>query len=270
MFESLARQLDLVFYPPKNVSSNNVLSEPKNAHLSDAEAIGIHARRIAGLLSVLLPHPADVVFTNNRSTMVSFRMKQSRLEVRIHRMFRCANDDVIGALASFISGCRGDETKLLDAFIADNKGEIVSGKRTHRSQPVNPEGKHHNLNEILDRVRKTYFEGGCDVVIGWGRLRKPPRRRGRGRGGTRSRALATYSFENQTIRVSPVLDRAKVPGYVLDWVVYHELLHHVLPIEEKDGRRRFHTRRFRVLERAFDRYDEAKRWEMANLDWLLR
>ena len=79
-----------------------------------------------------------------------------------------------------------------------------------------------------------------------------------------------YSFDDRVIRVSPVLDAREVPRFVVEWVVYHELLHHVLPVEQAGGRSRYHTRRFKTLERAFAHYDEAKQWEEQNLEWLLR
>jgi predicted metal-dependent hydrolase len=126
----------------------------------------------------------------------------------------------------------------------------------------------HDLVPVLERVRQRYFGGIGDVAICWGAARVSASRRRR-RARTRSRALATYSFDDRTIRVSPVLDSARVPEFVLEWIVYHEMLHHVLPCENGNGRRRLHTRRFRALERGFERYGEAQAWEKANLDWLL-
>jgi predicted metal-dependent hydrolase len=84
-----------------------------------------------------------------------------------------------------------------------------------------------------------------------------------------SRALATYSYDDKTIRISPVLDAPDIPLYVIEWIVYHEMLHHVLPVERNQGRRQYHTSRFKSLERAFVRYEEARKWEMANRDRLL-
>lgn len=87
---------------------------------------------------------------------------------------------------------------------------------------------------------------------------------------TLSRALATYNYDDQAIRVSPVLDTKDVPDYVIDWIVYHEVLHHVLPVEESSGGRRlYHTRKFKLLERAFADFEKAKKWEQKHLERLL-
>jgi hypothetical protein len=223
-------------------------------------------KRISGLLTVLLPHPVDVVFTDNSSTMVSFKERLGRLQVRLHRMFRHADDEVLATLARFVRSRDREASRELDRFIKRHRDEV---KPTGRRAPPagSATGRHQDLRAVLRTVCRDYFGGEVDVRICWGRRSTRKRRR---RGRTRSRALATYSFDARTIRVSPVLDSPDVPGYVLEWIVYHELLHHVLPVEQGSGRSRYHTGRFKALERAFKQYDEAKAWEEENLEWLLR
>ncbi len=225
-----------------------------------------HRRRIAGYLTMRLPEPADVVFTNNRSTMVSFKRRGGRLIVRLHRLFRHADNEVLESLAHYLGNRDKAASKALDQFIVTHKQEIRSA-RVRKGRPVRVEGRHHDLGVVLNRVNQTYFEGKVDVLIGWGRA--PVRRRRRRNSRSISRALATYSYDDRTIRVSPILDSADVPDYMIDWIVYHEMLHHVLPVEESGGKRKYHTERFKTLERAFIRYDEAKLWEKDHLDRLL-
>ena len=43
-------------------------------------------------------------------------------------------------------------------------------------------------------------------------------------------------------------------------MVYHECLHIVIPIEEKNGRRVVHGRIFRQRERRYIYFDEWNRW----------
>ncbi|MCP4605211.1 MAG: hypothetical protein GY847_32625 [Proteobacteria bacterium] len=236
--------------------------EKKVSSITDIDA---HCRRIAGHLTVRLPEPVDVVFTNNRSTMVSFKRGGGRLMVRLHRMFRHADHDVLDSLALYLGKRDSASSKILDRFIANYKEEI-SSTGINKRVSVRPEGRHHDLSLVLKRVNQTYFDGKVDVKIGWGR--EPVRRRRR-RGRTVSRALAMYSFDDRTIKVSPILDSKDVPDYVLDWIVYHEMLHHVLPVEKSGGKRQYHTQKFKVLERAFIRYEDAKSWEKIHLHRLL-
>jgi hypothetical protein len=251
-----ARQLEIDFLRPAAVAE-----APPDDRLES------HARRIRGFLSMTLPQPVDVVFNENRHTMLSYKSAQGRLVVRLHRMFRHAESIELHALARFIAGRDPAASRVLDRFIERHRGEIRGGARRAGTPRVST-GKVYDLGPVLERVRNRYFDGIDDVSICWGAARDSASRRRR-RTRTRSRALATYNFEDRTIRVSPVLDSARVPEFVLDWIVYHEMLHHVLPSEGGNGRRRFHTRRFRALERGFDRYGEALAWEKANLEWLL-
>jgi hypothetical protein len=224
----------------------------------------IHRRRIAGYLSMRLTDPADVIFTNNRSTMMSSKMVSGRMVIRLHRLFRHADNGILDALANFVEKRSKVSSTLLDRFIAANRAEIrpVTKKSP---DPGMAQGDHHDLLAALDRVNRAYFDGEVEVSIRWGRA--PGRRKRRTK--TRTRALAVYSYEDQTIRVSPVLDAADIPEFIIDWIVYHELLHHALPVEELNGKRRYHTRRFKMLERAFIQYQEAKAWEKEHIDRLL-
>ncbi len=232
---------------------------------SDKEDIDIHAKRLAGYLTVRLPEPVDVVFTNNRSTMVSFKRGGGRLSVRLHRLFRLADENILDALALYIGRKDRNSSRTLDEFIMKHRAEIEP-KTARRRSKLKTKGTHYDLAAVLDKLNLTYFDGGVDVAIGWGRA---PRRNKRGKARRVSRALATYSFDDRSIRVSPVLDSGDIPDFIVDWVVYHEMLHHVLPIEERGGKKRYHTERFKNLEKAFEKYEEAKRWEKANIDKLL-
>jgi len=255
------RQLELV-WPV-------ALPERRSEAAADAESLDIHGRRIESILSILLGRSVTVVLNDNRSTMISHKVISDRLVARLHRMFRHAEGDDLHALADFLAGRRGGSGAVLDRFIERHRDEVERKPKGRRRSGVVATGQHHDLEEILARVKARYFAGRGEVDVGWGKAPSTRRRR-RSRGGTRSRALATYSFDDRSIRVSQVLDSARVPRYVLEWVVYHEMLHHVLPIEEREGRRRYHTRSFKALERAFEGYEKAVAWEEANLDWLLR
>lgn len=234
--------------------------------VSPEARLDAHRRRIAGYLTVHLPEPVDVVFTNNRSTMVSFRRIGGRLLVRLHKMFRHSDAELLESLALYLGRKDPGASARLDQFFLEHQDEIRTSRRT-RTQSLRSQGAHQDLDKIFERVNRAYFDSRVDARIGW--ARSPAKRRKGRRQRTISRALATYSFDDRTIRVSPVLDSPDIPDYVLDWIVYHEMLHHVLPVEKKRGRRLYHTKKFHMLERAFPLYEEAKLWEKAHLDKLL-
>lgn len=61
--------------------------------------------------------------------------------------------------------------------------------------------------------------------------------------------LAHYNFHNDTVAVSAVFRNS--PGYVLDYLIYHELLHKKQQFYTKNNRSYFHTKKFRQAEDLF-------------------
>ena len=62
------------------------------------------------------------------------------------------------------------------------------------------------------------------------------------------------------IVVSRGYDAANCPLYAIAGVVYHECLHIVIPVEERQGRRVVHGREFRQREKRYIYYDEWIKW----------
>ena len=67
-----------------------------------------------------------------------------------------------------------------------------------------------------------------------------------------------------------MLDDPAVPRYVVEAVVYHELLHADMPPEVRGGKRYFHTPEFRRRERLYRNLGRAERWIGEHLSELLR
>ncbi len=64
-----------------------------------------------------------------------------------------------------------------------------------------------------------------------------------------TRRLAHYNFHNDTITVSTIFHDA--PVRLLDYVMYHEMLHKFHQFKSKDGRDSFHSAVFRADEKRF-------------------
>jgi len=126
------------------------------------------------------------------------------------------------------------------------------------------EGRHFDLRENFDRLNRRFFGGrlrGYKVV--WGRKRK--------RRPKEYFIFGTIQEDDRVIRINPLLDQAFVPPWFLRYILYHEMLHAVVPDEANpNGRRRVHTEKFYERERKFPRYRRARRWEEDNLARFLR
>lgn len=220
----------------------------------------VHQLRVA--LEQALGRSVSVTIHDNRSTMISFRYVDDQLNLRLHRMFLAADAGVVRALADFAGrrGRRRASGMLLDSFIKAHQGEI----RPSRVADGNPRGRFHDLEATFRSLNGRYFEGTIEAGIGWGR---PPRGNRRRR---RTIKMGLYFHEQKAIRVHPALDRPEVPGYVLEFIVYHEMLHQACPPERtSQGRQRIHTRAFRSREKLHPDHQRALAWEKQNLKMLL-
>ncbi len=126
------------------------------------------------------------------------------------------------------------------------------------------EGDYFDLRAIFDRLNDRHFRNrlrGYKVV--WGRWRKELPRD--------SFIFGTIQEEDRIIRINPRLDQPFVPLWFLEYVLYHEMLHSVVPDEVgPNGRRQVHTERFYEREKEFPAYRRARRWEEENLGRFLR
>lgn len=136
-----------------------------------------------------------------------------------------------------------------------------------RSPRLEPRGRSCDLAALAEEVNRRWFGGELTAAITWGR-RRPRRRRRRVR--RVSLQLGSYHPEQDLVRIHPALDQPWVPRFVIESVVYHELLHAALPpTRGADGRRRVHTAEFKRRERLYPRLAEAQRWVRENLGKLV-
>ena len=222
---------------------------PADLGVTEAEVRDLHRRLETALGTV------DLIVTDNRKRMVTAKRKDQRLEMRLHHMFVDCDDVALSALVGLARG-DGQAKVVLRDFIRDNR-EVI---RSRAAPEVSAAGAVHDLEAALRRTLSAFETledelgrawEGChaqsltrpdgleDVNIGWGRDGK----------GRRSIRFGSYDFAQQLIRIHPALDVEWVPEYFVDFVVYHELLHAVLPVRtDAAGRRVLHSPEFRALE----------------------
>ena len=214
-------------------------------------------------LRELLEIPLSLTLTDNTRSMITVRWKNGSCVVRLHQMFLDAAEDVLRVLAAFIRRPSVRQKSFLKTFIKNHEGKIRAAgipSKPRNSRP-HPEGTHVDLGGCFQRLNQIYFGGRNGCVITWG-----TRKRGRR---PRSIRLGTYCPDKRIIRIHPVLDSPTVPAYVIEDVIYHEMLHHELGMVRVNGRILSHHRAFKAMEKAFPHSARAREWIQKNLSWLL-
>jgi hypothetical protein len=60
--------------------------------------------------------------------------------------------------------------------------------------------------------------------------------------------------------ISRALDHPDIPQFVLEYVLYHEMLHVKHPPGRRQGRTVYHSSAFREDEKQFERFTDATKW----------
>jgi hypothetical protein len=195
-----------------------------------------------------------LTITDNSASMLSARSRSGEVHVRLHRMFLHAGEDVLEAVAGFLKGKKDCGPAIRDYVKKNNSGVKL---RTTTCVTLRPRGAVYCLTEVFDRVNRTFFQERVSAGITWGKNRRNRR--------ARRITLGSYCRAANIIRINPLLDRKSVPRYFLEFIVYHEMLHADLGFTALNGRRKLHTKEFRVRERQFPEYEKAVAWEKQNL-----
>jgi predicted metal-dependent hydrolase len=119
-------------------------------------------------------------------------------------------------------------------------------KERGRKQVSSPKGDCHDLVELFEEMNARYFNGlMARPELGWS-LR-------------RSRSiLGHYDASHHMIVLSKALDHPQVPRLVVEYVMFHEMLHLRYPVEHKGARRCVHTTEFKIAEKQFEALKQAR------------
>jgi hypothetical protein len=197
---------------------------------------------------------ADVKINNNFRTYLSvqrYNRRGSVLRLSLHKIFLSAPDNVLEALIAFIRGDREARKVIRDYVALSRKGLDYSSLVD--KETLITKGKAFDLSEIFNELNARYFGGTVDASITY--FGKDKRHKGR------THTLGTYCSTRKLIKIHAMLDSATVPKHVIEYVVYHEMLHAVIPeIKGATGQVRVHHRVFKQQEKLFHQFAPAKQW----------
>ena len=221
-------------------------------------ASALAPRQLEKWFSTEMGLPVEVIYTNNKSTMVSFRKSQGILKLRLHRIFVGASEKVREALLAYIRDNDPKAGEVLDQYIRKTLPSVPK-----KEGPLQSRGAVFDLKEIFDDLNSRYFHDAVQARIGWSKNAKK-------RGRRKSMRLGVFYPDQKIIRIHPALDQDFVPLYYISWIIFHEMLHEVYGVEQKGKRRSVHPPEFVALEESFPDFKRCKQWEADYMNRLLR
>jgi len=185
----------------------------------------------------------------------TIRLREGRLLVRISDLLEGAPEPVLRAIAHILLAKM--YRKPIDREHATRYRRYVSthhmSEKAHlvrqmrgRKRITTARGHVYHLEEIFEDLNLRYFHGlMARPLMTWSAERARNR-------------LGHYDPAHNAIVVSSVFDHPRVPRYVVDYIVYHEMLHLKHPVKLRGSRRRVHSSEFQAEEKLFDRLEAAR------------
>jgi hypothetical protein len=192
-------------------------------------------------------------FAGLRSTIC---LRKDHLNVCISDVLEDASRLVLEALAEILlckvyrrrASREARECYLAYVLSPAIRQRIDQARRQRGAKRLLPaRGRCHNLEEIFQRLNQQFFHGELPLTrLGWS-LKN-----------SRS-ILGHYDAGHGMIVINRALDSPTAPGLLVEYLVFHEMLHMRFPLERNGHRRVVHSRAFREAEKEFPHYDEARK-----------
>ncbi len=184
----------------------------------------------------------------------TIRIRKQRVYVRVSDILRDAPRPVHHALAHILVGKLFNKkvTREYEALYREYayqphvlRASDLARRQRGRKQLNGAAGRVYDLDKIFDRLNRRYFNNELPKpALSWSARRT-------------KRILGHHDSVHDAIVISRSLDHPDTPQFLVEYVLYHEMLHIKHRPRIVNGRRLFHTNAFRAEEKRFDRYEEA-------------
>ena len=204
-----------------------------------------------------------VEFYAYSSLVLTIRRREEVVYVRFSDLLRRAPSAVLeGAAALLLARVyrRKAPPSLVEPYLEYARSDRTRSRMNRmrrgrvRLAATNPRGEHFDLQQLFDELNQSYFEGSLQRPhIGWSVKNW-------------RRQFGCYDPGPNQILLNRRMDRAGVPRYAVEYVLFHEMLHVKHPTRRSGCSLVSHSREFREEEKRFAEFERARRI----LDWLAR
>ena len=190
-------------------------------------------------------------FANVNNTI---RLRNGRLLVRLSDLLEGAPDTVLKAIAHILLA-KMYRHPIDRAHAARYRKYVASHEIVRKAHLVrqmrgrkllrSPRGHFYDLDAVFEDLNTRFFYGlMARPRMSWSQTK------------TR-RILGHYDPAHNAIIISRIFDHPGVPRYVLEYIVYHEMLHLKHPVKLRGSRRCVHSPEFQQEEKLFPRLVDA-------------
>lgn len=202
------------------------------------------------------PPRFKVEFYAYSSLVLTIRRRHDMVYVRFSDLLQRASLPVLeGAAALLLARVyrRRAPKALVDPYLDYARSTRTRARMNRmrssrvRLSPVSPQGRHYDLDKLFDELNVKYFQGQLHRPhIGWS---------------TRSwrRQFGCYDPGPNQILLNRRMDKPGVPKCVVEYVLYHEMLHVKHPTRRSGCSMVSHSPEFRAEEKLFTEYQIARK-----------
>lgn len=202
------------------------------------------------------PH-FQVEFYPYSSLVLTIRRREEWVYVRFSDLLKRAPLDVLEAAAALLlsrvyrkRAARAMVRPYLDYARSDRVRRRIDRMRRQRVRrvPTLAQGRHHDLAQLFDRLNRQYFAGElARPHIGWS---------------TRGwrRQFGCYDPGPNQIVLNRRMDQPAIPQFVVEYVLYHEMLHVKHPTRRSGCTLLSHSPEFRREEKRFAQFTIARKF----------
>ena len=192
-----------------------------------------------------LPHEVFIHFKPMRG-LYSSKTYRNLLLVQLPTPMVSFGSDTFEALAGLALHKNGQKQTILEAMLEEPYQSVFCELELLAGVTDNSKGVWHDLAQSFERVNNAYFNSTLSRPrLVWSRV-------------FTSRKFGHYDQAHDTVMISATLDRNDVPELVVDFIMYHELLHKKLGVTWINGRKSAHSADFFLEERRYFYYDKAQ------------
>ncbi len=187
----------------------------------------------------------------NYSGLYKYKVTDKRATIQLSEGFIRAGDDIFQAVMTIVLlGKENSPKQIIRNFgLTEEYSDLIFELDSIAEVAAEiPQGSYYNLEKLFENINREYFAGKMSKPrLTWNQT-------------LTRRKFGHYERTRDRVVISKTLDSNRIPQFVVEFVLYHELLHKEIGVKYVNGRCMAHTAEFRRQEQQFKFYLKASQY----------